>query len=71
MSDESLACGVAGPFLVSWVYEPFLIDAHIDDGSARFDPVPFDHFGTADGSDQNVATATDSRQVAGPAVGHR
>ncbi len=44
------------------------IDADIDDGSARLDPVALDHFGPADGGHQNVGGAGERRQVPGAAV---
>ena len=45
------------------------VDADVDDGGAGLDPVALDHFGAADGGDQNVGGAGERRQVLGAAMG--
>ena len=45
------------------------VDADVDDRRAGLEPVALDHFGAADGGDDDVGAADDVGQVAGAAVG--
>ena len=45
------------------------VDAHVDDGSTRADPVAADHARAADGGHQDIGTTADGRQIAGAGMG--
>ena len=47
------------------------VDAHVDDGGARLDPVAPDHLGPADGGHEDVGRAAERLQVARARVRHR
>ena len=47
------------------------VDAHIDHGGARLDPVGLDEYRLADGRDQNIGAARERRQIARTRMRHR
>ena len=47
----------------------YTVDADIDDGCPRLDPVALYHLRTPHGGDQNIGLAADGRQVGGVRMG--
>ena len=47
----------------------YAVDANVDDDGSGFDPFTTDHFGAADGGDENVGAAADGGEILGARVG--